>query len=211
MPDESIRSNEYIKLASEIEKCQDSSVRVVLGSLGIVGLLISAKIEDYDAFSVGVGVEVVLIASLIYLIGAARKIFFLTAYLSVVHEKSQGWHRCLAKLTDKSTKTEGPGFWYETQIIAILYFISGAGTIVVLQLKAPSIEFLSLRFHSLALLSVGQLILSFALYRVPLLLQAFKKQIENTIAQIENEEKIAREKEEMRKKQKPPEKNDEDS
>ncbi|MFW6154829.1 MAG: hypothetical protein ACOC95_06390 [Planctomycetota bacterium] len=112
---------EYQKLSREIANHQDYSIRVMIYTLMVVGGIvgISGKLSEPALVSTAI----ILMSSLFYLIGAARKIFLIGAYVFVVYEKekSTSWHSV------KDSVCKGMCVWYETQTLALIYAVISGG------------------------------------------------------------------------------------
>lgn len=122
---------EYTKLTSEILRLQEHSMGILKWTIPVVGGFVSLSLKSQPGAAAAVdqtqsadvaafGTGLVLIAGLVYLIGAARKIFILSAFIAERHEDAGGWHKELNELCQKFP------LWYETQIIAVVYLVLSA-------------------------------------------------------------------------------------
>lgn len=111
------QEKEYEKLRDEIIKHQEFCLRIMIFTMTVMGGIIGLK-GKADVPSL-MGITIIFLSSLVYLIGTARKIFTITAYLAVFHEDSANWlwHSHLPSFLKKAP------LWFETQVIAIVYAI----------------------------------------------------------------------------------------
>ena len=125
------RDSEYSKLTTEIADHQEYSVRVMLYSIMAVGGIVGAKENITESSVIGAGF--IIVASLVYLIGAARKVFVLSAFLAVEHDDSHGfnWHVILPKLKGRFFA------WFETQNIASIYFLISFSCLIIFLPVSP--------------------------------------------------------------------------
>ena len=153
---------EYETLRNEIAHHQDFSIRIVTYSISVIGGILALNtVVDYTLLA---GIYVIFISSQIYLLASAKKIYIITAYLAVYHDKSiKGyWHEHLPKLFKKY-----PSF-FEFRNIAIIYCL--------ISIISPVLFYQDINLVKISIiLSLISLILSIVLYREPNKISKYKK------------------------------------
>ena len=87
-------------------------------SMMLIGGIVGIQSPTEDSSLAG-GVLILLVSGLLYLVGAARKMFIIGAYLSVVHERPspKSWETMTSRFARRFP------LFYETRMYALIYLL----------------------------------------------------------------------------------------